>query len=261
MEYTIKQLAGLSGITVRTLHHYDQIGLLCPKRDEENGYRVYGSEEADRLWQILLYRELGFTLKEIENILNAPDFVREDALKKQLEQLIQKRVQTEQMIISVQKTICAMEGGNEITDEEKFVGIKKSVIETNERVFGHEIRNRFGDATIDATNEKILRMQQEEWNDLQELEELLLRKLKEAFEQGNPCSTLAYRVCELHKEWLCLQWKEGTYSKEAHLALAEGYVADERFTAYYDKVGKGCTRFLRDAIKNYATESGNMKFE
>ncbi|MBQ6887106.1 MAG: TipAS antibiotic-recognition domain-containing protein [Lachnospiraceae bacterium] len=90
-----------------------------------------------------------------------------------------------------------------------------------------------------------------EWNNLMELEKIILKLLKEAFSAGDPQSDIAMRACELHKEWLCLQRKEGTYTKEAHLALTEGYVADKRFTAYYDKLGPGCTEFFRDAIKNY----------
>ena len=72
MEYTVHQLAQLAGVTVRTLHHYDQIGILRPQKRQENGYRLYGEDEVDILQQILLYREIGFTLQQIKEIMNDP---------------------------------------------------------------------------------------------------------------------------------------------------------------------------------------------
>lgn len=252
MTYTVNELAGISGVTVRTLHHYDQIGLLCPGRSEENGYRVYGPDEVDKLQQILLYRELGFPLKQIKDILSSPDFKREKALEKQLDALIEKKSQVEQMIVNVQRTISVLEGEEVMNDEDKFMGFKRKLISANERTFGRELRERFGNEEIDGANEKMMQLSKAEWSSLTQLEEQILTLLSEAFSLGDPGSELAQKVCELHRQWLCSQWKEGTYSKEAHLALAEGYVADSRFTAYYDKLGKGCTVFLRDAIRIYA---------
>lgn len=78
--------------------------------------------------------------------------------------------------------------------------------------------------------------------------------LKEAFEEGNPAGELAQEACDLHRQWLCVFWKDGTYSKEAHKGLAEMYVADERFKAYYDSIEAGCAEFLRDAIRIYCEE-------
>ena len=83
--YTVKELARLTGLTPRTLRYYDSIGLLCPGRGRENDYRLYGSEEVDRLQQILLYRDMGVPLEEIKALLSAPDFDRERALREHLE--------------------------------------------------------------------------------------------------------------------------------------------------------------------------------
>lgn len=251
MAYTVNELAELSGQTVRTLHYYDQIGLLCPARNQENGYRLYATEEVDKLQQILLYRELGFPLNQIKRMLNASDFEREKALTGQLEALIQKKCLMEQMIMNVKKTISAMKGEQVMNDRDKFEGLKQSLIEENEKTYGKELRKRFGDEQIDSANEKIMQMSQEEWNALSDLEQRILTLLSRAFSEGNPAGKTAQEACALHKEWLCSQWKPGTYSKEVHFSLAEGYVADSRFTAYYDKVGEGCTAFFRDAIAVY----------
>ncbi len=251
MAYTVNELAELSGQTVRTLHYYDQIGLLCPARNEDNQYRVYGTGEVDKLQQILLYRELGFPLNQIKNILNASDFEREKALTSQLEALIQKKCMMEQMILNVKKTISAIKGEQVMNDQEKFEGFKQTLIEENEKTYGKELRKRFGNEQIDSANEKIMKMNQEEWDALSELEQRILTLLSEAFPEGDPAGEKVQKACKLHKEWLCSQWKPGTYSKEVHFSLAEGYVADPRFTAYYDRVGAGCTAFFRDAIAIY----------
>ena len=138
-----------------------------------------------------------------------------------------------------------------MSDTEKFEGFKQKMINDNENEYGKEIREKYGDEIIDASYAKVKGMSQKQWEEAQKLSEQILVTLKEAFEQGDPASELAQKACDLHRQWLCMFWKEGTYSKEAHKALAEGYVADERFTAYYDKIAPGCTKFLRDAIAVY----------
>ena len=117
-----------------------------------------------------------------------------------------------------------------------------------------ELRKKYGNDMIDASNKKVQGMSKEQWQQAQALEEEIKQKLKEAFELGDPTSGIAQKVCDLHRQWICMFWKDGTYSKQAHKALAEGYVLDERFSAYYDKVAVGCTKFLRDAIAYYCQE-------
>ncbi len=255
MEYTVNELATMSGVSVRTIHYYDQIGLLSPLRIEPNGYRVYGSAEVDLLQQILFYRELGVPLKKIKSMMNMPDYNREKELEAQLNALLQKRKQIEVLIGNVQRTIHTLRGEDDMSDNEKFEGFKQKLIDENEEIYGAEIRSRYGDDLIDTSNAKVKGMSREKWMEAQNLSEQIMEKLKKAFALGNPASELAKEVCDLHRQWLCMFWKDGTYSKQAHKELAEGYVADERFTAYYDKIGEGCTKFLRDAIAIYCEEN------
>lgn len=138
-----------------------------------------------------------------------------------------------------------------MSDNEKFEGFKQKMIDDNEAAYGKEIREKYGDDAVDTSNVRVKGMSEADWQKAQDLSAAINQTLKEAFEQGDPAGELAQRVCALHKEWLCMFWKEGMYSKEAHRMLAEGYVADERFTAYYDKIAVGCTKFLRDAINIY----------
>ena len=123
----------------------------------------------------------------------------------------------------------------------------------NETAYGKEVRRHYGDEIIDASNVKVQGMSEEQWQSAQKLSILIHQTLREAFELGDPSSEIAQKVCEFHKEWLCLFWPDGMYTKEAHRALADGYVADERFTAYYDKIAPGCTKFFRDALHIYCS--------
>lgn len=125
MEYTIKNLARISGVSTRTLRYYDQIGLLCPARIAANDYRIYGQKEVDLLQQILFYRELGVSLKEIHQILNDPDFDKARALESHLSALLLRKKQIERLIDNVTKTIGSLKGECVMSDNEKFEGFKQ----------------------------------------------------------------------------------------------------------------------------------------
>ena len=117
MQYTVKQLAGLSGLTPRTLRYYDAFGLLRPGRDRENDYRLYGSAEVDRLQQILLYREMGLPLEVIGNLLDTPGFDRAAALREHLRQLQNQRRRLDTLIGTVRRTLSMIEGGDNMSDQ------------------------------------------------------------------------------------------------------------------------------------------------
>jgi DNA-binding transcriptional MerR regulator len=247
MEYTINQLAKLAGVSTRTLRYYDQCGLLPPKTVRSNGYRIYGEAEVNRLQQILFYRELGVELSEIGRILAEKDFDGLSALQSHLSALREKRARLDRLIGNVQKSISAMKGEAEMTDEEKFEGFKEKLISDNEQKYGREIREKYGDESVDRSNAKLKNMTKEQYGELEALTQELNRTLKAAFEQGDPGSELAQKACALHKRWLCFYWDH--YSKEAHRGVAKMYVDDPRFTAYYDAIAPGCAVFLRDAVQ------------
>jgi len=160
VEYTVNKLAGLSGISSRTLRFYDQIDLLKPARVSSNGYRVYGQNEVDTLQQILFYRELGFALEEIKSLLNTPDFDREKSLQNHLTALLTKKSRIEALITNVTKTIGSLNGEAIMSDKEKFEGFKQNLIAGNEAKYGKEIREKYGGTTIDASNAKVNGMSQ-----------------------------------------------------------------------------------------------------
>ena len=247
MEYTINQLAKLAGVSTRTLRYYDQCGLLPPKTVRSNGYRIYGETEVNRLQQILFYRELGVELSEIGRILAEKDFDGLSALQSHLSALREKRARLDRLIGNVQKSISAMKGEAEMTDEEKFEGFKEKLISDNEQEYGGEIREKYGDEAVGRSNAKLKNMTKEQYDELEALTQELNNTLKAAFEQGDPGGELAQKACALHKRWLCFYWDH--YSKEAHRGVAQMYVDDPRFTAYYDAIVPGCAVFLKDAVQ------------
>ncbi|WP_101772909.1 MerR family transcriptional regulator [Peptostreptococcus faecalis] len=249
MEYSINELAKLSGITTRTLRYYDEIGILSPNRISSNGYRIYGQIEVDLLQQILFYRELEIPLSDIKKILTSKNFDKKASLENHLSQLEKKRDQIELLIKNLEKTILTLNGGIKMTDKEKFEGFKKKEIEKNEEKYGKEMRSLYGDETIDKSNSKFEGMTHDQYLDYEKTKEKMENLLKRAVEEGNPSSDVSKEMCELHKKKICFFWSK--YSKEAHMGLAQIYVDDPRFNEYYEKIVKGGAVFLRDAINIY----------
>lgn len=249
MEYTIQKLGQLAGISTRTLRYYDEIDLLKPARINSSGYRIYGAKEVDQLQQILFYRELNMKLEDIKEILTSTDFDIDKSLQNHYENLVQKRIQLDKLIENVEKTILYSKGVVTMADKEKFEGFKEKMVEDNEKKYGKEIRNKYGDSAINKSNQKLKGMTEEEHKQITDLTEAVMETLKKAFQTGDPASELAQEAADLHRQYLSFYWD--SYSKEAHANIAQMYVDDERFKAYYDKEQPGLAQFLRDAVKIY----------
>lgn len=247
MEYTVDKLAKLAGISARTLRYYDQIGLLSPARINSSGYRIYGRAEVDALQQILFYRELGMELSQIAKTMKGAGYDRMAALNDHLAALEARKAQTELLIGTLQKTIQKEMGAVSMTDAEKFEGLKAKLVEDNEAKYGKEIREKYGEDAVNQSNAKMMGLSQQQYDQWQQTAETLMAKLESAVKAGIlPGSETGREIVQLHRAWLSYTWRE--YSPEAHRSLGEMYVADERFTAYYDKNVKGCAVLLRDAI-------------
>ena len=252
--YTVGSLAKLAGVTVRALHHYEDEGLLHPERTA-SGYRRYGATDVERLQQILLLRSCGLSLGAIRDALADDRFDFRTALVDHLATLRARQKELETLVGTVEKTIASLEGRCTMTDEERFEGMKARAIAENEERYGAEVRQAYGDAAMDAANERMAGMSQEEWSDAKALEAAILEQLTAAKATGDPTGEAARKLCAMHARWLQMHWGEGAYSPAAHAALAEGYVADQRFTAYYDEAaGEGATAFLRDALIAWCAE-------
>jgi len=201
------------------------------------------------LQQILFYRELDVSLESIKDIVTAPSFNGVQALREHREKLLDKREQLETLISNVEKTIVLTEGRINMKDKEKFEGFKQKLVDDNEAKYGKEIREKYGNETVNKSNQKVKGMSQEQYDEVTKLAAEVIETLHAAFKTGDPAGELAQKTAELHRQWLCFYWD--SYSKEAHAGLAQMYVDDPRFTAYYDEKQPGAAEFLRDAVHIY----------
>lgn len=246
VEYTIKSLADLAGISTRTLRYYDEIGLLSPCRVNSSGYRIYGEKEVNLLQQILFYRELELPLDKIKEIVTKNNFDYKAALYEHKERLLRKQEQIKILLNNVEKTISSLEGESKMANKEKFKGFKEELIKENDKKYGKEIREKYGEDVVAQSYKNVSNLSEEQWATVEGLSKEINETLKEAMKSGDPGSELAQKAVELHKKWLSYF---SNYPKEAHLGLGQMYVADPRFTEYYEKnVGKNAAVFLRDAI-------------
>lgn len=251
MEYSIRQLADLTGVSTRTLRYYDERGLLKPSRVNEQGCRYYEQEQVNLLQQILFYRERNLGLDVIKEIISNPQFDAAQALEEHLIALIEQEKHISTLIQTVKNTIADMKGERSMSDKEKFEGFKRELIEEKERLYGKEAREKYGEEAVDEANQKIMGLSEADYERFKNLEKEVLRQLEEAVRNKElPESETGHRIVLLHKDWLGYTWKE--YSAQAHKGLASMYMADERFLAYYDKNLKGCGEFLVKAVDYWA---------
>ena len=251
MEYTIQELSRLSGVTTRTLRWYDEIGLLKPRGRTEGGYRLYGPAEVDRLQDVLYYRALGVELAQVKEILDDPSFNRLEVLRNHLTALEAERDRVQGLIDSVRETIQTQERNEIMSDEKKFEAFKRQFVEEKERLYGAEIREKYGDAEVDASNARVMGVTLEQFQAYERLGEEILEKLSAAVASGaDPEGELGKEITALHYRWLNVMGDQCDVQRQR--GLAELYVQDKRFTAYYDRERSGCARFLRDAVFHWA---------
>jgi len=250
MEYGIKELARLTGVSARTLRYYDEIGILKPSRVTEAGYRCYAQKEIDLLQQILFYRERGFALKTIQQILYDKEFDMLKAMEEHLAALEEQKAATEAMITTVKKTIRHMKGECDMTDQEKFQALKHKMVSKNETKYGKEAREKYGTEQVEAANRRMMNLTEEQFDRWQKLDTEILKKLEEGVKAGIKAdSSEAGQIAKLHQEWIKISVPN--YTVQIHKGIAAMYLADERFTAYYDRNVKGCAQLLHDAVQTW----------
>lgn len=240
----VKEVANLVGISVRTLHHYDAIGLLVPDHTTEAGYRVYSPNNLERLQQILFFRELGFPLKEIQAIVTSPTFDRLKALEQHRQMLLAKRHHLDELLQTVARTIQHAKGEMHMSTAEQFKGFDFS-----HNPYEQEARQRWGNEVVDASNAKLKAVaDQGNMQAMQDEMNALYRDLAE-IRHADPASEAAQTAIE---RWYLLLQRMGNYSLEAFKGLGQMYVDDVRFTQNIDQFGAGLAVFMRDAMAIYA---------
>ncbi|MED4604239.1 MerR family transcriptional regulator [Paenibacillus validus] len=248
MPYKVKEVSEIAGVSVRTLHHYDEIGLLTPGAVNSAGYRFYTEREMERLQQILFFREIGFSLNEIKAILDSPGFDRKSALEAHRELLLEKKRRLDGMIDTVTRTIQSIEGGSAMSDKELFEGFDMTPIEEHKKKYAAEARQTYGDATMDAIEKRTNAYTKEDWARITARNEAINAKIIAAMERGPADPEVQEGVGEL-RQYITEHFYDCTL--EIFRGLGDLYVTDGRFTANLDKNKPGYAAFLQKAMHVY----------
>lgn len=239
---TVHEVAKLAGVSVRTLHYYDEIGLLRPDGASDAGYRLYGSKAMERLQQILFFRELDFPLGEIAAMLNAPNYNKTDALKNHKALLLLKRERLDAILSLVDK---ALKG-------EEAVSIKEfdmSKIEEAREKYASEAKARWGESHAYRQSEaRTARYTKDDWAKASAQSNAIFEAFA-ALRGSDPASQEAQALVSRWKEFISGSFYDCT--DEILAGLGEMYVEDERFTKNIDAFGEGTALFMRDAIRVY----------
>lgn len=241
------EVATLTGISVRTLHHYDKMQLISPERNSENGYREYSDADLDKLQQVLLFKECGFTLVQIKKLLDNPNFNRPEAFELQKKYLLYEKERIVTMISTLNKSIKNMKGEITMSKKDKFSGF-----DFTNNPYEEEARGLWGDETIDKSKQHIASLSKEEQNDISKGMDGLFTSLAEIRMLPPESETVQQAM---HKMYQHFNNNFGNqYTLEAFEGLGQMYVTDERFTANIDEYGNGLSTFLAEAMKVYANK-------
>lgn len=241
----ISEVAKLSGITVRTLHYYDEIELLKPSETTEAGYRMYSSEDLERLQQILFFRELDFPLNEIKEIMLNPNYDKNEALNKHKEFLIEKRKRIDGLITLIDKTI---KGDNNMS----FKEFDNSKIEENKRKYAEEVKKRWGNTDAYKEYEKKTgSYDKNSWNTINEEMAEILKEFADNIDK-DVNSDIVQSLVEKWRGYITLNFYNCT--KEILSCLGLMYTGDERFKENIDKYGEGTAEFMAKAIEIYCSK-------
>jgi len=238
------EVATMTGVSVRTLHHYDKIGLLCPSRNEENSYREYSDGDLDRLQQILFFKECGFSLARIGQLLSSPAFDRQKAFDLQKKYLLHEKERINAMLDTLNKSMKAMKGEITMSQAEKFGGFDFS-----NNPYEDEARRLWGDEAVNQSNAKIAALSKDEQDAIAKgMDDLFIELAK--LRKENPASEASQAAID--KMYRHFNQNFGyQYTLEAFAGVGQMYVSDSRFTENIDKYGEGLSAFLAEAMSIY----------
>ena len=252
---TVKQLAALSGVTVRTLHHYDEIGLLRPAAVGANGYRYYGRAEQLRLQRILFHRELGVPLGTIAELLNLEGDDQIGVLMHHRDKLVAERERYRDLIDTIDNTIAELRGEHPMTATDLYKGFSA------EKQASYEawLIERYGEPmreSIAHSKKSFAKMSAAEQQALTAQSEEVGQSLANALRQGvRPSSKALDGLLERHRAWVAAMWGKPC-PPEAYAGLADLYLAHPDFVARYEAIEPGFAEYLAHAMKRYAQRIG-----
>ncbi|MFF0367336.1 MerR family transcriptional regulator [Micromonospora sp. NPDC005087] len=244
MAYTVGQVAKVAGVTVRALHHYDEIGLLSPSGRTAAGYRRYDDADLERLQLVLYYRELGFPLEEIAAIIDDPAADPAAHLRRQHELLTVRIKRLQEMVTAIEFAMEASKLNIQLTPEERFEVFGDFNPEEHEA----EAEQRWGDTdAYRESNRRASRYTKDDWLRIKAENEDWGRRIVAVLASGAPADgPEAMELAEEHRQIIGRWFYECSY--EVHTGLADMYLADERFTRHYEDIAPGLAAYLNEAI-------------
>lgn len=251
MAYTVKKLSKLSGVTVRTLHFYDELGLLKPCYTGSNGYRYYEEKELLQLQQILFFKELGFALAQIGKILGRSDFDQLAALHSHRKALTQEWERTGQLIETIDKTIKHLKREKKMKDDEIYGGL---ITKGKQKEYEAYLKNRLGEdhPSFAECEKNTKNWKKADWQQSMKEGDLNMRKLAELMEKNfGSDSSEVQEVIRKHHKWLNQFW---TPDRESYIALGQSYIEFEwqKFFRTYDANHPRLAMFLAESMKVFA---------
>lgn len=244
LTYTVGQVAKLAHVSVRTLHHYDELGLLTPSERSEAGYRLYTESDLERLQQVLFYKELGFSLDEIRSMMTDPAYNRRDALVAQRELIAKQMLRLQAMLDLIDKTIASLDGGVRLSQEEMF----EVFGDFDPTKYEEEVQKRWGHTeAYRESSRRAAGYSKEDWQRFKAETGEIHAAIAALMDAGVPANDpRAMDAVERHR-LLIDRWFYPC-SREMHAELGNMYVTDPRFTATYENIRPGMAQYMRDAI-------------
>ncbi len=242
--YTVKQLAELASVSIKTLHHYDERGLLKPAQRSDKDYRLYTEAELFRLQQILLYKELEIPLIEIQQILDDPSFELEAALQEQKKKLTSKQERYSKLIQTIEKTLRRIKDDKElVTDKELYAGFTP---EQQER-YHREAKEQYGEV-YDLSQKNIRKLSKGQWKTIKEEGDKVANELS-SFIGKDPASEKVQALIKRHHAWI-----ENFYPcpAERYIGLSDLYLNNPEFKKYYEDIAPGLAEFLSAGMRVFA---------
>jgi DNA-binding transcriptional MerR regulator len=243
MEYTVKQLAKLAGISVRTLHYYDEIGLLEPSYVKPNGYRCYGKAELMKLQQILFFRELEFSLEQIAEIFEAPDFDAAEALADQRKLLAMKRARLDRLMATIDTTLKAIREETDMAAEEMYGSFSKEQMEEMKQ----EVQEKWGSKQLDQSEQRTKNWKSADYKRVEAEGKAIVERIASLMDRGPDDDEV--------QEQIALYFKHISIfydcTSEIFRGLGGMYVTDQRFADYFRKYDDGLPEFMRQAMAAY----------
>jgi len=242
--YTVGEVARLAHVSVRTLHHYDGIGLLTPSARSAGGYRLYSESDLLRLRQVLFYRELEFGLDEIAEILADPSAGTDDHLRRQHRLLCNRHARDQALLAAIEREMEARKMGISLTPEEQFEIFGTDRLEE----YTEEARQRWGDTDAwQQSQRRTAAYTKDDWIAIKAEADASINGFTSALRAGEPATgTVAMDLAEAHRQHISRWFYDCDY--QMHRGLADIYTSDDRYIAAYDEIEPGLALYVRDAM-------------